>query len=141
MIEGWWRDTGRLEDLLEANRKVLEGLQPSNRGTVSETSRVVGMVTLEEGAQIVDSVIRGPAIIGAGTRIVKSYIGPFTSIGNRVEIHNSEIEHSIVLEGSRISDAGIKIEDSLIGKGVVIRRTNSMPKALRFMLGDHLRLN
>ena len=137
VIGGWWKDTGRLEDMLEANRIVLDGLEPSNEGTVSADSSVIGKVVIEAGAQIIKSVVRGPAIIGERTRIENSYIGPFTSIYYGVEIRNSEIEHSIVLENSKILDAPVRIEDSLIGKDVLIHRTPSLPKALRLMLGDH----
>jgi glucose-1-phosphate thymidylyltransferase len=137
VIAGWWKDTGRLEDMLEANRIVLDGLEARNEGTVSADSSVIGKVVIEAGAQIIKSVVRGPAIIGERTRIENSYIGPFTSIYYGVEIRNSEIEHSIVLENSKILDAPVRIEDSLIGKDVLIHRTPSLPKALRLMLGDH----
>ncbi len=137
VIEGWWKDTGRLEDMLEANRIILDELKPSNSGQVTGKSSIIGKVVIEGGAEIVDSVVRGPAIIGERTRIVNSYVGPFTSIYYDVEMRNSEIEHSIVLENSRILDAGVRIESSLIGKDVVIRRNEAMPKTLRFMLGDH----
>jgi glucose-1-phosphate thymidylyltransferase len=137
VIDGWWKDTGRLEDMLEANRIVLEGLERRVDGAVLGTSKVIGRVVLDKGAQVIDSVVRGPAIIGEGTKIVNSYVGPFTSIYHGVEILNSEVEHSIILENSKILDAPSRIEDSLIGKDVVIRRTATMPKALRFMLGDH----
>jgi glucose-1-phosphate thymidylyltransferase len=137
VIDGWWKDTGRLEDMLEANRIVLDQLTPRHDGKVTGRSQVIGKVSIEAGAEIVDSVVRGPAIIGGNTRIVNSYVGPFTSIYHGVEIVNSEIEHSIVLENSKIVDVTPRIEDSLIGKDVVIRRTERMPKALRFMLGDH----
>jgi glucose-1-phosphate thymidylyltransferase len=136
IIHGWWKDTGRLEDMLEANRIVLDQLEPRNDGTVTGSSQVIGKVCVETGAEIVDSVVRGPAIIGTRSRIINSYIGPFTSIYHGVEITNSEIEHSIVLENSKIIDVA-RLEDSLIGKDVLIRRTDRMPKALRFMLGDH----
>ena len=137
VITGWWKDTGRLEDMLEANRIVLDHHEPRQQGTVTGRSQVIGKVSIEAGAEIVDSVVRGPAIIGSKTRIVNSYVGPFTSVYHGVEILNSEIEHSIVLENSKIIDVAPRIEDSLIGKDVVIRRTDQMPKALRFMLGDH----
>ncbi len=137
VIGGWWKDTGRLEDMLDANRLVLDSLEPRCAGKVTGSSRIIGRVVIEAGAEIVDSVVRGPAIIGEGTRIVNAYVGPFTSIYYGVEVRNSEIEHSIVLENSKILDVASKIEDSLIGKEVVIRRTDSMPKAVRFMLGDH----
>jgi glucose-1-phosphate thymidylyltransferase len=137
IIEGWWKDTGLLEDLLEANRIVLDRLKPANQGTVSGNSKIIGKVTLEQGAQVVDSVVRGPAIIGERSRILNAYVGPFTSVYMGVEIRNSEIEHSIVLENSKILNVPVRIEDSLIGKGVLIQRSESMPKANRFMLGDH----
>ena len=137
VITGWWKDTGRLEDMLEANRIVLDHHEPRQQGTVTGRSQVIGKVSIEAGAEIVDSVVRGPAIIGSKTRIVNSYVGPFTSVYHGVEILNSEIEHSIVLENSKIIDVAPRIEDSLIGKDVIIRRTDQMPKALRFMLGDH----
>jgi len=136
VIEGWWKDTGRLEDMLEANRFVLDGVTASSAGHVDESSKLIGKVVVEAGAEICNSVIRGPAIIGERSRIINSYIGPFTSIYHGCEIRNSELEHSIVLENSKILDVATKIEDSLIGKEVVIRRTEELPKALRFMLGD-----
>lgn len=137
VIDGWWKDTGRLDDMLEANRILLDALEGRIEGAISADSKLIGKVVVEAGAVIENSVIRGPAIIGEGARVVNSYVGPFTSIYRSVEIRNSEIEHSIVLEGSRILDVGVRIEDSLIGRDVVIRRRESMPKALQFMLGDH----
>jgi glucose-1-phosphate thymidylyltransferase len=137
VISGWWKDTGRLEDMLEANRILLDQLEPRNQGKVSPSSSIIGKVVIEEGAEVTDSVIRGPAIIGERARIINSYVGPFTSVYTGVEISNSEIEHSIVLENSKIIDIGTRIEDSLIGKDVFIRHTKTMPKAVRFMLGDH----
>ncbi len=136
IISGWWKDTGRLEDMLEANRIMLDRLAPSNEGKIDEATRLIGKVVLERGAEVNHSVIRGPAIIGEGTRIIDSYIGPFTSIYFGVEIRQSEIEHSIVLEQSRIIDVGGKIEDSLIGKNVLVTRSRTRPTAFKFMLGD-----
>ena len=138
-VSGYWKDTGRLEDMLECNRKVLESLEPAVRGTVDADSRVVGRVVIEEGAEIVNSTVRGPAIIGRGTRVVDTYVGPFTSIYHSCVIEQTEIEHSIVLEQSTIS--GIqRIEDSLIGKEVEVSRSTALPRALRLMLGDHSRV-
>jgi glucose-1-phosphate thymidylyltransferase len=137
VIQGWWKDTGHLEDMLEANRIVLDGLEPRTAGEVDDKSRIIGKVVIERGAQVKGSVVRGPAVIGEDTVIVNSYVGPFTSIYFGVEIRNSEIEHSIVLENSKILDVPVRIEDSLIGKDVLIRHTEVMPKALRFMVGDH----
>ena len=137
VVSGWWKDTGRLEDMLEANRIVLDRLTARNDGSVEGNSKLIGKVVIESGARIIDSVVRGPAIIGEGTRIEKSYVGPFTSVYHGVQIQNSEIEHSIVLENSRILDVPARIEGSLIGKDVLIRRGDKLPNALRFMVGDH----
>ncbi|HEY0787519.1 MAG TPA: glucose-1-phosphate thymidylyltransferase, partial [Thermoanaerobaculia bacterium] len=100
-------------------------------------SQVEGKVVIEDGAQIIDSVVRGPAIIGKDARIEHAYVGPYTSIGNRCAIQNCEIENSIVLEKSSISEIDGRIEASLIGKGVRIGRTRRKPTAYRFMLGDN----
>jgi glucose-1-phosphate thymidylyltransferase len=137
IVDGWWKDTGKLEDMLEANRLVLDGIEPRIEGTVDAESRIEGRVVIEAGALIERSVIRGPAIIGQRTRIVHAYIGPFTSIMNDVLIKDSEIEHSIVLEGSSITDLANRIIDSLIGKNVRIYREPVKPSAYRFMLGDN----
>jgi glucose-1-phosphate thymidylyltransferase len=137
IVDGWWKDTGRLADMLEANRILLDSLDARCDGVVSGDSQLIGKVVVEAGAEISGSVVRGPAIIGERTIIENSYIGPFTSIYYGVEIRHSEIEHSIVLENSKILGVPVRIEGSLIGKEVVIRRTEVMPKALRFMLGDH----
>jgi len=137
LVEGWWKDTGKLEDMLEANRLILETLERRIDGKVDEGSRVEGKVVIEAGAIIEQSVIRGPAIIGANARIVHAYVGPYTAIMNDVEIRDSEIEHSIVLEGSKIHDLGTRVADSLIGKNVKINRIPLKPSAYRFMLGDN----
>lgn len=137
VIDGWWKDTGRLEDMLEANRIMLDRLTSSNQGRADEASRLIGKVVLEPGAEVINSVIRGPAIIGEGARIIDSYVGPFTSIYFGVELRGSEIQHSIVLEKSRIVDVGGRVEDSLIGKNVLVRRARGRPTAHKFMLGDH----
>jgi glucose-1-phosphate thymidylyltransferase len=140
IIEGWWKDTGRLEDMLEANRIMLDTLEASNEGYVCSESNVVGMVVVEKGAEIVNSTVRGPAIIGEGTKIVNSFIGPFTSIYYGVEITGSEIEHSIILENSTVTDISGRIEDSLIGQNVIVERSPLKPAAYRLMLGDNSRV-
>ena len=137
VIEGWWKDTGRLEDMLEANRIVLDALAPLNQGEIVGTSQLIGKVVVEAGARVIDSIVRGPAIIGKRCVVANSYVGPFTSVYHGVEIRNSEIEHSIVLENSKIIDVPGRIADSLIGKDVLIHRGTAPPSALRFMLGDH----
>ncbi|MBI2267600.1 MAG: glucose-1-phosphate thymidylyltransferase [Armatimonadetes bacterium] len=151
LVSGWWKDTGKLEDILEANRMVLESLGAD--GATRESgrhpflaaamegeiwdSRIEGPVRIEKGTRIERCVIRGPVIIGEESRLTDSYVGPFTSIHNRVTITKSEIEHSIVLEGSSILEIGARIEDSLIGKDVTVRRSDDKPKAYKLMLGDH----
>ena len=134
---GWWIDTGRPGDLLEANGLVLEELTPCNEGYIDRDSQVDSRVTVERGAEIINSVVRGPAIIGEDTRIVNSYVGPFTSIFHHVLIENSEIERSIVLEHSRIRDIPARIQDSLIGRHVDLARSPIKPKAYKLTLGDY----
>ncbi len=136
LVSGWWKDTGKIEDILEANRLILESLEGAVEGDVDEASRVSGVVVIEKGAVVRASTIRGPAIIGAGTEIADSYIGPFTSIQKRCRIVGTEIEHSIVLEGSEILDIGSRIDESLIGRDVRIHKCPPKPLAYRFMVGD-----
>jgi glucose-1-phosphate thymidylyltransferase len=136
IISGWWKDTGKLEDMLEANRIMLEAIPSRMDGEVDEASRLIGTVAIERGAKIVGSTIRGPVIIGERSRIVNSYIGPFTSIAHDSVVENSEIEHSIILDHSRITDIGARLEDSLIGRNVEVFRSDGKPKAYRLMLGD-----
>ncbi len=135
VIEGWWKDTGKLEDMLEANRIILDRLEPRSEGIVTD-SEIHGKVVIEAGARVVRSTVRGPAIIGPGALIEHAYIGPFTSVGESVSVRNSEVEHSILLEGSRIADVGGRIESSLIGKNASIYRTQGKPQSFTFMLGD-----
>ena len=134
VIKGWWKDTGKLEDMLEANRMMLEGVE-GNEGDVDKDSKLFGSVRLEKGSKIINSVIRGPVTIGENTVIDNSYIGPFSSIYYDCVIKNSEIEHSIILEKSSVSDMH-RIEDSLVGKNVTVSKTEQKPKAYRLMLGD-----
>ncbi|WP_426562367.1 glucose-1-phosphate thymidylyltransferase [Angustibacter sp. McL0619] len=136
LVTGYWKDTGRLEDMLECNRRVLEGIAPDVRGDVDAESQLVGRVVIEEGATIVRSTVRGPAIIGRGTHLEDSYVGPFTSIYHGCTITGTELEHSIILEDCVITGAG-RIEDSLLGKSVTVVRSEQVPRAQRLMLGDH----
>ena len=136
IVEGWWIDTGKLTPLLEANRLILERLEPLNEGKVDEASQIEGRVVIQAGAEVIRSTVRGPAIIGEGTTVTDSYIGPFTAVHRGCEITGSEVEHSVVLEESRIIEAG-RIIDSLIGKQVEVCRTGQRPKATRLLLGDH----
>lgn len=140
IINGWWKDTGKLEDMLEANRIILDTLKEQCEGHVDSESQIIGKVVIERGAEIISSTIRGPAIIGENTKIINSYVGPFTSIYFDVVIQNSEVEHSIILEKSSILDIAARIEDSLIGKNVEVSRSLLKPKAYRLMLGDNSRV-
>ncbi len=140
VVRGWWKDTGKLEDMLEANRIVLEGLEPRNDGTVDAESRLVGRVVIEEGARVVRSVIEGPAIIGRGTLIEDSHIGPFTSIYFDCVVRKARVEHSIILENSALADIDALVADSLVGKEVVVTRNTARKGAYRLMLGDHSRV-
>lgn len=138
--QGWWIDTGKMEDLLEANRLVLDEIEPQMLGFADRDSRLIGKVTLEKGAEVVNSVVRGPAIIGEETRLVNAYVGPFTSIYHHCTVQNAEIEHSIVLEHCSIVDVDHRIEDSLIGRNVEIMRSPLKPRALKLILGDNSRV-
>jgi len=137
VVKGWWKDTGKLEDMLEANRLILETFDQRLEGTVDAESRIEGKVVIEPGAVVERSVIRGPAIIGRGARVVHAYVGPFTAISDNVVIQDTEIENSIVLEGSSLRDLSNRVSDSLIGRNVRIYRVPVKPSAYRFMLGDN----
>ena len=137
IVDGWWKDTGKLEDMLEANRLILDTLERRIEGSIDGESRIEGKVVIETGAVVERSVIRGPAIIGARAKIVHAYVGPFTSIMNDVVIQDTEVEHSIVLEGSCLRDLANRVIDSLIGRNVQIYRVPVKPSAYRFMLGDN----
>lgn len=134
-ITGWWKDTGSLDALLEANRLVLEDLQTEVLGTVKQ-SALLGRVFIGEGSQVMQSVLRGPVIIGRNCRLENCYVGPFTAIGDEVHLSHCEIEYSIVLEGSRIERIESRIENSLLGKNVMVARQEGRPRALHLMLGD-----
>ena len=134
---GWWIDTGAPAAMLEANSLVLEELVPSVKGYVDRDSEVDTRVTVEEGAEVINSVVRGPTIIGQRSRIVNAYVGPFTSIYHDVVVENSEIERSIVLENSTIRDIPARIQDSLIGRDVTLSRSPIKPKAFKMNLGDY----
>ncbi len=135
--EGWWIDTGKKDDMLEANRLILEELAASNAGTVDAESRLIGKVIIEHGAEVINSTIRGPAIIGEHTRIINAYVGPFTAISHHCTIESAEIEHSIVLDHCTIRDLPHRLEESLIGRNVEISRSTLKPRAYRLVVGDH----
>lgn len=137
VIDDEWIDTGKKDDMLEANRVVLSTIRRRIDGEVDASSQIVGDVIIEAGAVVIDSTVRGPAIIGSGARIENTFIGPFTAIGDRCELVCCEIEHSIVLRDSAIRNISARISDSLIGKEVVVEHTDQKPHALRLLLGDH----
>jgi glucose-1-phosphate thymidylyltransferase len=135
-ISGYWKDTGNVADMLEANRMVLEGIESRISGTVDAASELIGRVVVEAGAQVNESRIVGPVIVGAGTRISGSYLGPFTAVAEDCLITDSEIEYSIVLR--RASIQGVRrIEASLIGQEVVVTPSPPVPRAHRLVLADH----
>jgi glucose-1-phosphate thymidylyltransferase len=139
VLQGWWLDTGKKDPLLESNMKVLDTLEASILGDVDDASRVDGRVVVEAGARLINSTVRGPAIIGAGTKVLNAYIGPYTSIAADCHIADTEIEHSVVLEHSSL--VGVpRIADSLVGRHVDVRRSGGRPQATRLMLGDHCEL-
>src|SRR5262245_21383087 len=140
VIEGWWKDTGKVEDMLEGNRMMLTMLESKIEGRVDTHSVIEGVVRIGRGAVVERSRLRGPLIIGEGARISDSYIGPFTSLGPGVELAGCEIEHSIVLERSQILSVPVRIESSLIGREVVITASQARPRAHRLMVGDSSRV-
>ncbi len=137
IVEGWWKDTGKVEDMLEANRLVLDNLAPENLGEVDSESEIHGRVSIGRGSKIISSNIRGPAIIGENCVIENSFIGPYSSINDRAVIRASEVEHSIILEDSEVLDIGSRMADSLIGKNVKIYKALKKPQAYRIMVGDN----
>ncbi|HEX4960002.1 MAG TPA: glucose-1-phosphate thymidylyltransferase [Thermoanaerobaculia bacterium] len=140
IVRGWWKDTGKLDDMLEANRIVLEGLEVppgSSRRDLGRGSRIEGRVKLGEGVVLVDSLVRGPVVIGDGARLENAFVGPYTSIGDRCTLVACEMENSIVLADSEIRDIPLRIDGSLIGRNVRIVKTDFKPKAYRFMVGDN----
>jgi glucose-1-phosphate thymidylyltransferase len=136
IVHGWWKDTGQVQDMLEANRLILDDLMEQIDGELIDC-RVEGRVSIAEGARLERATVRGPAIVGRGTRVTDAYIGPYTAIGDDVRIERAELEHSIVLSGSTITDLEYRIEASLIGKNVRIGRGPALPKAYRFVVGDN----
>src|ERR1700753_4150054 len=137
VVRGWWKDTGQLADMLEANRLVLEEIEESDEGEVDAESRVEGRVVVPPGARIVRSIVRGPAVIGPGATVEDAFIGPYTSIGSEVAVGRCEVEHSIVLAGSTVEDLGTRMEASLLGRNVKLTRGAALPKTLRLLVGDN----
>ena len=136
IVKGWWKDTGRLDDMLAANRLVLETIDHRVEGELID-SKVDGRVVIEPGARLVRSAVRGPAVIGADARLSDCYIGPYTAIGDGCVIENAEVEHSILLTGSSVRDLAGRMESSLLGRNVHIGRDQHQPRAYRFLVGDN----
>ncbi|HEX3540106.1 MAG TPA: glucose-1-phosphate thymidylyltransferase [Acidimicrobiales bacterium] len=135
LLDGWWIDTGKLTPLLEANRLILETLERRIDGRVDEESRIEGRVVIEAGAVVERSHIRGPAIIGTGTTVIDSFIGPYTAIDRDCRIHESEVEHSVILARGVVDRVG-RLTDSLLGRDVHVVRSEQRPRATRLMVGD-----
>jgi glucose-1-phosphate thymidylyltransferase len=136
VVRGWWKDTGRLEDMLEANRLILDTITGHVEGELVD-SRCDGRVVVEAGARLERCTVRGPAVIGAGTRLVDCYVGPYTAIGAGCTIERAEVEHSILLDGCTVSDLDGRMESSLLGRNVTVRRGDGQPRAFRFLVGDN----
>lgn len=141
MVKGWWKDTGKKEDLLDANRLVLMDIGRSIDGEIRGRLPIEGNVIIHQEALLIDTRIRGPVIIGKEAKIENSYIGPFTSIGPGAHIVGSEIEHSIVMEGAKVRDMKIRLIDCVLGKNSEIMSTEERPKAIRAMLGDNSQIS
>ena len=136
VLDVWWLDTGKKDDMLTANATVLdELLEESIEADVDDKSNILGRVSIGKGSVIKESKIRGPVAIGENTIIENSFVGPYTSIGDNVSIIKSSVEHSVIMDGSEIRDIE-RLEESLIGRNVRIFRNNMMHKALRLMIGD-----
>jgi len=136
IVRGWWKDTGRLDDMLEANRLILDAIEPRIEGELVD-STVDGRVVIEPGATLTRATVRGPAVIGAGARLTDCYVGPYTAIDANCEVRNAEVEHSILLAGSSVCDLDGRMESSLLGRNARVRRDTSQPRAHRFMIGDN----
>jgi glucose-1-phosphate thymidylyltransferase len=135
IVRGWWKDTGRLDDMLEANRLILERIERRVEGELAEC-QIDGRVIVEAGAILERSTVRGPAIVGAGARLTDAYIGPYTAVGRHCVVESAEVEHSILLEGSSVRGLDGRMESSLLGRDVHISRSARQPRAYRFMVGD-----
>jgi glucose-1-phosphate thymidylyltransferase len=136
IVRGWWKDTGRLEDMLAANRLVLDTIQTRVEGELIE-SQIEGRVVIEAGARLERSSVRGPAIIGAGARLSDCYVGPYTAIGEDCQIAGAEVEYSILLAGSTVAGLDGRIESSLLGRNARVERDLRQPRAYRFLVGDN----
>lgn len=138
IIQGWWKDTGKAEDIIEANRLVLDEIKTQIVGKVEDESSIQGRIIIGKGSIVKKgATIRGPAVIGENTIIEPPvYIGAYTSIGNNCAVRSCEIENSIIMDNCKI-DVKERIVDSLIGPNSEITSDgNSMPRGKRFILGE-----
>lgn len=141
-LHGWWLDTGKKDDLLEANRVILDtNLEGDIRGEVDEQSQVIGRVKIGAGTKIINSTIRGAVIIGSNCHIENCFIGPYSSIGDDVTLIETDLEHSMILQGATIVGIHQRIVDSVIGQRAQLRVAPQRPKALRFMIGDDCQID
>src|SRR5215210_1242723 len=136
VVRGWWKDTGRLDDMLEANRLILETVERRIDGELDD-SQVDGRVVVEPGARLERATVRGPAVIGSGALLRDAYVGPYTAVGRHCVIEGAEVEHSILLEGSSVRGLDGRMESSLLGRDVAVSRDDRQPRAYRFMVGDN----
>lgn len=139
-ITGWWKDTGKPADLLEANRLVLDSIEREILGDVDPASMIAGKVLVGKGARVTNSVVRGPAVIGEGCVIEDAFIGPYTSVGDQTVIRKSEVEYSIILRECRVLNVGIRLESSILGNDVEVVEGSGKPRVHRFMIGDQSRV-
>jgi glucose-1-phosphate thymidylyltransferase len=136
-LQGWWLDTGKKDDLLEANRIILDTqITPSVEGEVDDRSQVIGRVKIGAGTKVINSSIRGPAIIGENCYLENCFIGPYSSIANEATLIDADLEHSVILRGAKIEGIQQRLVDSVIGRRANLTVASRRPKALRFMIGD-----
>ncbi len=134
-VQGWWKDTGRHDDLLDANRLLLERIEPINNGQV-ENSRLVGRVRIESGAVVKNSTIIGPALIGIGAKLENVYVGPFTSIGEGASLKSVELEFSVIQDEAKLEDIAVRLHECLIGRKAIVRGSSTIPRVHRLVLSD-----
>jgi glucose-1-phosphate thymidylyltransferase len=136
IVEGWWKDTGTVEAMLQANRLILEDMQPLSEGEVDAKSQIEGRVRIGQGTRIVNSVVRGPVVIGENCVIEDSFVGPFTAIDSGTTVRKTEIEYSIVMRDCVVEDVPYRVESSLIGRGAEVRRAERPTRSMSLVLGD-----
>lgn len=136
IVEGWWKDTGTVEAMLDANRLILEDVEANNHAEICENCRIEGRVSIGKGSRLTNSTVRGPVVIGENCVLEDTFVGPFTAIDSNTRISRSEIEYSIILSDCTLEDIPSRIEGSLIGRGVKVSRSTGVPKTLQLVLGD-----